>query len=345
MIDLRSDTVTRPSEEMRRAAAEADVGDDVYQDDPTINELERRAADIVGAEAGLFVPSGTMGNQVAVRTHTDRGQELLCDEQAHVYKWELGGIAQLSSLQARTVDAGDRGVPSPSQIRDGYVAEDLHRPGTGLVMLENTHNSRGGIAVSKKDIDAAASAAKEFDLPVHLDGARLFNACVALDTDPAAMFERVDTAMFCLSKGLGAPVGSMLVGPEAFIDRARRTRKLLGGGLRQAGIVAAPGVVALDNIDRLGEDHANASRLADQLDAVPGLSVPAPDTNIVMLDTADAAVSAVELAAECKDRGVLFHAFDDTTCRLCTHLDVDRNDIDAAVAQISAAIEKTAPST
>ncbi|MFB6127957.1 MAG: low specificity L-threonine aldolase [Halolamina sp.] len=334
-IDFRSDTVTKPSDAMRDAAAEAPVGDDVYRDDPTVNELERRAADAVGTEAALYVPSGTMGNQVAIRTHTERGQELLCDEQAHVYKWELGGIAQLSGVQARTVDCGPRAVPTPEQVREGYVAEDLHRPGTGLLTLENTHNSRGGIAVEKAAIDAAAAAAHDLGVPVHLDGARLFNACVATDTAPEAMVDAVDTVLFCLSKGLGAPVGSVLAGPEPFIDRARRTRKLLGGAMRQAGLVAEPGIHALDNVDRLAVDHDNAARLATGLNEIPGLASPTPETNIVMLETDDHAADAETLAAACKDAGVKFHAFGDQTARLCTHLDVDEDDVETALDRIA----------
>jgi len=313
VIDLRSDTVTRPSAEMRESAAEAPVGDDVYRDDPTVNELESRAAALAGTEAAVFVPTGTMGNQAAIRTHTERGQELLCDEQAHVYKWELGGIPQLSSVQPRIVDAGDRAVPTPAQIREGYVAEDLHRPGTGLVTLENTHNSRGGVAVPKEHVDAAADAAHDLGVPVHLDGARLPNACVALDTDPAEMLDRVDTAMFCLSKGLGAPVGSVVVGPEEFVAGARRVRKLFGGGMRQAGIVAAPALDALENIDRLAEDHANAERLAAELDDIAGLAAPNPDTNLVMVHTDGLGVTGETFADACGERDVAFSAFDEHT--------------------------------
>ncbi|WP_277554377.1 threonine aldolase family protein [Halobaculum limi] len=338
MIDFRSDTVTRPSDEMRDAARDAEVGDDVYQDDPTINELERRAADLVGMEAALYVPSGTMGNQVAIRTHTDRGQELLCDEQAHIYKWELGGIAQLSSVQPRILDCGERAVPTPEQVREGYVEEDLHRPGTGLLCLENTHNSRGGIAVPKADIDAAADAAHDLDVPVHLDGARFLNACVARDVDPAEMTAEVDTVMFCLSKGLGAPVGSIVAGPQEFVDRARRIRKLFGGAMRQAGMIAAPGLLALENVERLADDHANAAALAEGLNDIEGLSAPAPDTNIVMVNSEAAGLTGEELSAACKEHGVKFHAFGEYTCRLCTHLDVDADDVTEGLSRIEAAV-------
>jgi threonine aldolase len=339
MIDLRSDTVTKPSDAMREAAADAEVGDDVYQDDPTVNELERRAADLVGKEAALYVPSGTMGNQVAIRTHTDRGQELLCDEQAHVYKWELGGIAQLSEVQPRILDCGERSVPTPEQVREGYVEQDLHRPGTGLLCLENTHNSRGGVAVPKADVDAAAEAAHDLGVPVHLDGARVFNACVALDADPEAMCEHVDSVMFCLSKGLGAPVGSVLAGEAEFVERARRNRKLFGGAMRQAGVVAGPGLLALENVDRLADDHENAARLAAGLNEIPGLSAPEPDTNIVMVDSEGAGLTGEELSAACKERDVAFSAFGEHTCRLCTHLGVSADDVEVALERIADAVE------
>ncbi|MFB6199182.1 MAG: low specificity L-threonine aldolase, partial [Halobacteriaceae archaeon] len=210
MIDLRSDTVTLPSDRMREAAATSEVGDDVYHEDPTVNELEAKAANLVGMEDALFVPTGTMGNQVGVRTHTERGEEVIVERKSHVYKWEVGGLAQLSSLQVRTVDAGDRAVPTPNQVRSAYVQEDIHRPGTGLLCLENTHNSRGGIAISPDKIKEAADAASERSVPVHLDGARLPNAAVAKDVTMKKLAAPVDSVMFCLSKGLGAPVGSIL---------------------------------------------------------------------------------------------------------------------------------------
>ncbi|MFC7044147.1 low-specificity L-threonine aldolase [Halobacteriaceae archaeon GCM10025711] len=335
MIDLRSDTVTRPSDEMRRAAAEADVGDDVYGEDPTVNELEARAAELVGKEAALYVPTGTMGNQVAIRTHTDRGQEVVVERESHVYKWEVGGMAQLSSLQVRTLDGGDRGVPTPEQVREGYVAEDLHRPGTGLLTLENTHNSKGGVAIAPERIEAAAAAAHEKGVPVHLDGARVFNAAVALDVPVTEITDHVDSVMFCLSKGLGAPVGSVLAGDEAFVERARRTRKLFGGGMRQAGVVAAPGLLALENVDRLADDHANARALAEGLDGVGGLSVQDPETNIVLVDTEGAGMTAAEFLDVAEDVGVQGVAFDTHLVRFTTHWDVDAAAVETAVSRLT----------
>ena len=333
-IDMRSDTVTRPSEAMRDAARDADVGDDVYRDDPTVNELERRAAEAVGMEAALYTPSGTMANQIAVNVHTEPGQELLLELESHIYRWELAGASTLSGLQTRTIDAGDRCAPTPEAVEEAVVEEDLHRPGTGLLTLENTHNYRGGIAVPKERLDAAAAAARDADVPVHLDGARVFNASVALDEPAPSLLEGIDSVTFCLSKGLGAPVGSILAGGEAFIEDARRVRKLFGGGMRQAGMIAAPGLLALDNVDRLAEDHANAADLAAGLDDLPGVSVPDPDTNIVVADTEAAGIEASDFVAACTDAGVGCGEFDTYTTRFTTHLGLDDEDVTDAVDRV-----------
>jgi len=341
-IDLRSDTVTTPSEAMREAAATAEVGDDVYRDDPTVNELERRAADAVGTEAALYVPSGTMANQIAVHVHTEPGQELLLERESHIYRWELAGAAKLSGAQTRTIDAGERCVPTPDAVREGLVAEDLHRPGTGLLALENTHNYRGGTAIPVEAIAAAAEAARDADVPVHLDGARVFNAAVALGVDASELVAPVDTVSFCLSKGLGAPVGSIVAGDESFVEEARRVRKLFGGGMRQAGLIAAPGLLALENVERLADDHANAERLAAGLDALDGVDAPAPDTNIVVAHTDDAGIAASDLVAACEDAGVGCVEFDEYTTRFTTHLDVGRDDVDAAVERVRDVIRELA---
>lgn len=334
MIDLRSDTVTTPSAQMREAARDAAVGDDVYKEDPTVKQLQTAVADRLGFEAALYVPSGTMGNQVAVRTHTERGQEILLDEESHIYKWELGGIAQLSGLQSRTIDAGPRGVPTPEQVQEYHVSQSLHRPGTGLLCLENTHNSRGGLAIAPDRIDAAAQAAHDLGVPVHLDGARLFNAAVVHDVPAKRFTEHVDSVSLCLSKGLGAPVGSVIAGSESFIDQARRNRKLFGGGMRQVGIIAAPALVALENIDRLATDHANAQRLAAGLADLPGLSVTEPETNIVLVETTALEWDAEEFLSKCHQVDVLGTEYGSQTVRFCTHLDVDRSDIDTAIERI-----------
>ncbi|QLH80820.1 threonine aldolase family protein [Halosimplex pelagicum] len=336
MIDLRSDTVTKPDDAMREAARDAEVGDDVYGEDPTVNELEARVADVLGFSDALLVPSGTMGNQVAVRTHTERGQEAILERESHVYKWELGGVAQHSGVQARPVDGDDRGVVAPEQVREAHVAADGHRAGTGLLALENTHNSKGGTAIASETIDAAAAAAHELDVPVHLDGARLFNAAAALDTPAERLAREVDSAMVCLSKGLGAPVGSVLAGSEEFVERARRHRKLMGGGMRQAGILAAPGLRALENRDRLAADHERARRLAAGLDALPGIDAPEPETNIVVAETDD---PADEVVAACEREGVSCVAFGEYRVRFCTHWDVDDDDIDAALSGVERAVE------
>lgn len=339
MIDLRSDTVTTPSTQMREAAKTAEVGDDVYHEDPTVDRLQSAVADRLGFEAALYVPSGTMGNQVAVRTHTERGQEVILDKQSHIYKWELGGIAQLSGLQARTIDASPRGIPSPEQISDSYIKQSLHRPGTGLVCLENTHNSRGGLAITPERIDAAAQAAHDFDIPVHLDGARLFNAAVAHDVPAERFTEHIDSVSLCLSKGLGAPVGSVIAGSESFIEQARRVRKLFGGGMRQAGIIAGPALVALENIDRLSTDHTNAQRLADGLARLPDISVTEPETNIVLVDTTRLDWNGEQFLSKCQDVGVLGTEYGEQTARFCTHLDVDRSEIELAIERIQSLIE------
>jgi len=340
MLDFRSDTVTRPSDAMRDAARDADVGDDVYGDDPTVNELERRAADIVGTEDALFVPTGTMGNQIAAQVHADPGREVLVDDEAHVVRWELGGLAQQAGLQTRTVETAD-GAPTPDQVHGACHEADLHRPGTGLCWLENTHNARGGVAVPLARVRETAAAAHDHEVPVHLDGARLFNACVALGVDPAAMVDPVDSVLFCLSKGLGAPVGSMLAGSEAFVADARRVRKRYGGGMRQAGVIAAPGLLALENRDHLATDHANAERLAAGLDAVEGLTVPAPETNVVVADVTDCPLGGPAFVDACADRGVGCGAIDAARVRFCTHLDVDGNDVDEAVERVAAVVQSS----
>jgi len=328
MIDLRSDTVTQPSDEMREAAATAEVGDSVYNEDPTVSELETRGAEILGMDAALFVPSGTMGNQIAARVHTQRGQEVLCERESHIYKWELAGLVQHAGVQPRTLDGGERGAIPPEAVKRGYVEEDGHRPGTGLLTLENTHNSKGGTALQPEVIADAASTAHDLDIPVHLDGARLFNAATARSVPAAAFADPVDTVMCCLSKGLGAPVGSLLAGPESFIEDARRVRKLMGGGMRQTGIVAGPALHALANRDRLEEDHRRAKRLARGINAVSGLSANDPETNIVVVSTSAPAADVIDAL---ESEGVLAVPFGDRQIRLCTHWDVGDEDVDAAI--------------
>ncbi|ELZ16346.1 threonine aldolase [Natrinema thermotolerans DSM 11552] len=333
MIDFRSDTVTTPDEAMREAAATAAVGDDVYGEDPTVNELEARVADRLGTEAALYFPTGTMANQTAARVHTEPGQEVIADRESHVVKYELGGLAQHSGLQLRTLDA-DRGVPSPSRVDAAIVDEDLHRPGTGLCCLENTHNARGGLAIEPGAIAAAATAARERGVSVHLDGARLFNAATALDVSVAELAAPVDSVMVSLSKGLGAPVGSMLAGSDEFVERARRTRKLFGGGMRQAGIVAGPALEALENVADLERDHENARQLAAGLDDIDGFDVREPETNIVIADVSGTGEAPSTVVDRLGERDVLASPFGPTTVRFCTHRDVSRGDIERALERI-----------
>ena len=303
----------------------------VHGEDPTMNELEAAAADRVGMAEAVYVPTGTMGNQIAARVHTDRGQEAVLDREAHVYRWELAGLAQLSDAQPRTVDAGGD-VPTLEQIREACVAGSVHRPGAGFVTLENTHNSWGGGAVPAASISAAADAAHDLDVPVHLDGARLFNACVALDTDPRRVVRDVDSVLCCLSKGLGAPAGSILAGDAEFVDAARRIRKLFDGGMRQVGLLA------LESTDRLATDHDNAARLAAGLDAIDGLRVPEPETNIVQVHTDGLGIDAETFVDACEAAGVRGGAHDPTLVRFCTHRDIDRDDIDPAVDRVADAV-------
>lgn len=334
MIDLRSDTVTVPSDAMREAAADADVGDDVYGEDPTINALERRAAETVGMEEALFVPSGTMGNQVAAMTHTTPGQSIVVEQGSHIYGWECGGLAVHAGLQATPIDGGPDGLYSPEQLAAAIVEPTGHRAETGLVAVENTHNRAGGVAHHPDAIHELAEVADDADIPLHLDGARLFNAAVALDIDPAEVADPADSVMFCLSKGLGAPVGSILAGNRSFIEDARGYRRRLGGGMRQAGIIAAPGLLALEDWERLEADHRRADTLATGLRDIEGLSVPEPDSNIVLVDLGDISLSPERFVERCEDHDILGFPFGSERVRLCTHWDITDADIEVAIDAI-----------
>jgi threonine aldolase len=332
-VDLRSDTLTLPTPEMREAMARADVGDDVWGEDPTVRRLEARAAERLGKEAGLFVTSGTQGNLVCVVAHTRSGQEVVLDLDSHIYNYEVAGAATVGHVQMRPARTA-RGFLTPEQVREAIRPSNIHLPETGLVCMENTHNRHGGTCCTPEEIAAVAAVAHEARVPVHLDGARLFNAAVALKR-PAADFARpVDSVTFCLSKGLGAPVGSVICGSAEFIGRARRVRKMLGGGMRQAGIIAAAGLVALDRmVDRLAEDHANARRLAEGLAALPGLQVDlsSVQTNIVILRVDRGAAATDELVKGCAARKVKVHAMAPAAIRCVTHKDVDADDIARAL--------------
>lgn len=339
-VDLRSDTVTRPTPVMRKAMFEAEVGDDVYREDPTIIKLEEMGAELTGKEAGLFLTSGTMGNQVAVMAHTNKSDEVICETESHIFYFEVGGIACLSGAQPRPL-TGDRGILSAEQIRSAIRGKDVHIPDTGLICLENTHNRAGGTCYPLDTLQAIQQVALTHGIPVHMDGARLFNAAVALGVTAKDITKHVETVQFCLSKGLGAPVGSLLTGSKEFIERCRRFRKMLGGGLRQAGILAAAGIVALtDMVDRLAEDHAHARILAEGL-ANLGLKVDMAtiQTNIVIFDVAPTGKTANIFAEQLRASGVKVNVFGDYRIRMVTHYGVTRDDIDYTLAVISCIVQ------
>ncbi len=325
LIDLRSDTVTRPSVEMRAAMAAAEVGDDVYGEDPTVNLLEQRAAERFGREAALFVPTGTMGNQIAIRLHTQPGQEVIAESRAHILDYEMATTAVFSGCLIRAV-AAESGTLTWKQIEPAIFARGAFRAATGLIEIENTANLAGGRCTRLDALEKIWAGAKERKLALHLDGARIFNAATALGVDVRELSSGFDTVMFCLSKGLGAPVGSMLVGSAELMAQARIYRKALGGGMRQAGILAAAGLIALEQgPKRLHEDHANARLLAEALAGMDSVEIDldAVETNIVIFRLTGG-LRAEDLSARLKERGILANAVGPDAMRLVTHLDVDR---------------------
>jgi len=325
IIDLRSDTVTRPTPEMRAAMAAAEVGDDVYGEDPTVNLLERRAAEVFGREAALFVPSGTMGNQIAIRLHTQPGQEVIAESRAHILDWEMATTAVFSGCLIRAIPA-EGGILTWKHIEPAIRERGSLRAATGLIEIENTHNMAGGRCTPLPVLEEIWEGAKERKLPVHLDGARIFNASTALGVDVKTLTRGFDTVMFCLSKGLGAPVGSMLTGSAELMERARIFRKALGGGMRQVGILAAAGLIALEQMSaRLREDHANARLLAEALSHMEDVAIDLEtvETNIVIFRLTGG-LSAAKLVARLKARGVLASSIGPDAIRLVTHLDVNR---------------------
>lgn len=334
IIDLRSDTVTRPTAAMRRAMAEAEVGDDVYGEDPTVNRLERRAAEILGKEAGLFVPSGTMGNTIAIKLHTSHGQEVICDARAHILDWELSMTAWFSGCLARPIPTED-GILRWDTIKNSLRPHGPHCAPTALIEIENTHNMGGGTVYPQELLDEICDGAHEAGLKVHIDGARIFNAATSAGMPACEVAAKADTVMFCLSKALGAPVGSMLVGSAEAIARGRLYRKRLGGGMRQAGILAAAGLVALEETPkRLGEDHANARFLAEEFARLPGVAIDPRkvQTNIVIFDVAGTGLTPAEFSGRLKDRGVLLNGINARQMRAVTHYDVSRADCERALA-------------
>jgi threonine aldolase len=332
MIDLRSDTVTKPSPAMRAAMASAEVGDDVYGEDPTINRLEHRAAEVFEREASIFVPTGTMGNQIAIKLHTRPGQEIICEERGHIFNYEMAMLAWFSGCVVRPLRADD-GILTWSLIQPKLSGKIYYLAQTGLISLENTHNIAGGTVMPPAVFDDICDRAHALGLPVHLDGARIFNAAVALGRPVAEITRKADSIMFCLSKGLGSPVGSMLVGSKDFIAEARRTRKALGGGMRQAGVLAAAGLIALEESPkRLHEDHANAKFLAQGLAETEGVKLPsAVNTNIIVFDVSGTGKTSAEIARHLAERGVLASTINQQTMRLVTHCDVGRTDCEKAL--------------
>ena len=336
MIDLRSDTVTKPTPEMRRAMAEAEVGDDVYGEDPTVNRLEDRAADAAGKEAALFVPTGTMGNTIAIKLLTEHGQEVVCDARSHVLNYELAMTAWFSGCLIRAVPTPD-GILRWSEIRQFVKPVAPHWAPTGCIEIENTHNMAGGRVYPQAAIDEICDGAHALGVKVHMDGARIFNAAEASGTPVARIAAKVDTVMFCLSKALGAPAGSMLAGPKALIDRGRLYRKRLGGGMRQAGVLAAAGLIALeDHPARLRADHANARALAECLATIPGIAVDpaAVESNIVVFDVSGTGLKSSAITAGLKAEGVLINGINDRLMRAVTHYDVTRQDCENATAAL-----------
>ena len=325
-VDLRSDTVTKPTPEMRRAMAEAEVGDDVYGEDPTINRLEQRAAEIFGREAAIFVPSGTMGNTIAIKIHTRPGQEVICDERGHVFNYEMAMTAHFSGCLARPIH-GEDGILRWAQIERKISPKTYYYAQTGLVSLENTHNMAGGTVYPQPVADEICDGAHAAGLPVHLDGARVFNASVALGKPVAEITRKFDSVMFCLSKGLGAPVGSLLVGSKQFITQARVYRKALGGGMRQAGVLAAAGLIALEQMPkRLHIDHENAKFLAQRMARVPGIKIDAAKvaTNILICDISGTGMASADFARWLAEKNVLCGSVNNELVRFVTHMDVDR---------------------
>lgn len=331
-IDFRSDTVTLPSEEMMEAIRNAELGDDVYGEDPTVNQLEEKAAKMLGKEAGLLVCSGTMGNLCGTITQTNRGDEIILVENAHIFLYEAAGSAVIGGLQLQTVSGIDDYLITPEILESAIRGENIHLPPTSLVCIENTHNVSGGKIWTKQQTENLITKAKEYGLKVHIDGARIFNAAVALDIPVSELTKEADSITFCLSKGLACPIGSLIVGSQAFIAKARRTRKMLGGGMRQAGIIAAPGLVALESmIDRLKEDHQNAQRLAQGLAEIDGISVQDCPTNILYIDLSGLGISGTQLSKALAQFDIITRRWKGSKVRLVTHYGIEREDIDFTI--------------
>jgi len=335
MIDLRSDTVTKPTDDMRKAMARAEVGDDVYGEDPTVNRLQETAAAMLGKRFALFVPSGTMANQLAIRSHTQPGQEIIVESKSHVVRYEQGAAGALAGVQLHWV-TGERGIMTAEQVEAAIRPNDMHSITTALICIENTHNAGGGTIYPLSTIEKIRALAVRHGIPMHLDGARLFNAVAATTLPPAVYAQHFETVSLCLSKGLGAPVGSLLISnDQRLMDRVRRFRRMYGGAMRQAGILAAAGIYALErHVARLKTDHDHAKKLARLLHQIPAIQI-APqhvETNIVMFDIVDEQRSPAELVAMLKEHGVLINAVGGQSYRAVTHLHITDKQIDDAVS-------------
>lgn len=339
VVDLRSDTVTKPTPEMRQAMAEAEVGDDVYGEDPTLNRLEQRAAEMFEREAALFVPTGSMGNLICIRMHCDHGNEVICESRAHIANYEMASMAAIAGCLARTIPSDD-GPLSWCQIEPAIRPKIYYYAQTGLIALENTHNMAGGTVLSPAVQEEICDQAHARGLPVHLDGARIFNAAVALNQSVAEITRKVDSIMFCVSKALGAPVGSLILGTRGFIERARVYRKMFGGGMRQAGVLAAAALVALEKTPPLlVEDHRRAQRLAEALGEIPGIRViHKVQTNIVIFDVSGTGQEAGAIADRLKEHGVLVGALNPQTIRLVTHYDVSEEGVERTLRALRAVV-------
>jgi threonine aldolase len=340
-IDLRSDTVTRPSPEMRRAIAEAEVGDDVFGDDPTVNRLQERVALLLGKEAAIYVPSGSMANQASIRSQTQPGDEIICHADSHIYHYEAGAPAGISGCSLRLL-TGPRGLFDAEGVRAAVRPADSHFPHSALIVIENTHNRGGGTCWPVEEIARIRKVADDFGLKMHLDGARLMNACVALGRKPTEYTRYFDTVSICFSKGLGAPVGSAVAGSKELIRRLHRARKMMGGAMRQAGIIAAGALYAIEhNIERLAEDHANARKLAMAIAAMPGLSIDlaSVETNILYFDVDPALGTAKAFCDRLRERGVWMLSTAPQRIRAVTHLDISAADIERAITIMRAAAQ------
>lgn len=343
MIDLRSDTVTKPTEEMREAMFKAEVGDDVYGEDPTVNQLEELAAAVLGKEAALFVTSGTQGNQIAVLTHAKPGDEMIIEAEAHIFYYEAGAVSALAGVQTRTI-SGYKGQMPIDAIRKAIRDEDIHLPKTSLIALENTHNRAGGAILPLEYMREVYQLAQSKGIPIHLDGARVFNASVALGVDVKELTQYVDTVQVCLSKGLSAPMGSVLAGPKEWIHQARKWRKRLGGGMRQAGFMAAPGIISLTKmVNRLAEDHQRAKQLALGLQQIEGIKIDVEgvQTNIVLFDVQLTGMTAKEFLAVLKEKGILGSAFGEYLIRLTTHREITDHDIEQTLETIQSIVKES----